>query len=637
MHSLLQVKQLHSKALSIIAVCIMVTLLILTSTFRLQVIEGQANLSLANGNNRTSEIIRAPRGLIFDRNGKLLVSNDPSFNVYVIPSELKQQQPADFAALAAQLAQTFGADQQSIQARYERSAFTADKKIVAERVTLIYNISYEQFLANFDKVQAYPGVYIGTDTKRVYVADPDLSHILGYVSDVTADDITRIKQQQNIDLDNRARVGKDGIERADDQTLRGEDGLKLSERVPTEDDLRSWIPKTYRSGDNIYLTIDQTWQDQISGYLEKYAKEQNALGGAAIIMEADTGKVRVMTSYPSYDLNLFANGISYQDFDKLINDGHTPLLDRAIAMQIPPGSIFKEVMATALLQEKVITPSTTYKSGCFKLSADYTLCEADKVNYGTLNMYQALAHSSNPYFCQATVDMAKKLGSDEAAIRKLMEYFDKFNLGKISGVDLPGEQPGTVPSPELKLKLQGQPWYLADLCNSAIGQGLVSTTPLQMTLVTDAVVNGGNMIQPLLVDKFEDADMAVKTIAQGNPLSQLGVSQANLDAIQEGMKQAATYGSAKALATVPGNMIAKTGSSEVIVHIPKDAAVPKDCLAESNGYRNCANSWVTGAFSYQGKKYVFTVVLQYGGRGYRAVPVIGDFVTCLYKGFNGCR
>lgn len=639
MRQLLKTSQLHNKAFTLLAVLIILSLVIVSSTFRLQVVEGQQNLKLASANNRISEIIRAPRGLIYDLDGRLLVNNDPAFNVYVIPSELKSSKSEEFAKIADELAALYNTDAQVIKDRYQRSAFTTNGQIVAERVTIIYNISYEQFLATYDSVSKYAGVYISTDSKRTYIDNPAFTHILGYVGDINAQELNAIKDSQNVTLDPRSIVGKDGLEKIYDQALRGEDGVKYSQRSAVEDDLRSWVPKSYKSGDNIYLTIDYDWQTSLYKYLEKYSLEQNALGGAAMIMEADTGKVRSLVNYPSYDLNLFAKGISTADFNKLLNDNHTPLLNRAVSMQIPTGSVFKVVMGTALLQEGVVGPQTVYKSGCVSLGKDndYTLCEADKKNYGTLNLYQALARSSNPYFCQAVVDMAGKLGSDTNAIRRLGEYFDKFGLGKKSGIDLPGEQPGTMPSPELKLRLQKEPWYLADLCNTAIGQGLVSATPTQMLLATAAILNGGKVLQPTLVEKFEDADYQMHENPAGEVVSELGVDKRYLEVIKEGMKQATEYGTATGLKNLPGEVYAKTGSSEVELRIPEGVSTPKDCINLSGNFKNCAHSWITGSFTKDGKQYVFVVALQLGGRGYKSLPVISDFIKCLDKNFTACE
>jgi penicillin-binding protein 2 len=445
-----------------------------------------------------------------------------------------------------------------------------------------------------------------------------MAHVIGYLGDINAQEV------EQIGLDGKSQIGKDGLEKVFDKELRGEDGIEISEKSINDDESKSWIPKSYRYGDNVYLTIDLDWQKALYKYLERESVNNNSLGAAAIVMEADSGKIKALVNYPTYDLNLFAQGISQQDFDRLVNDDSSPLLNRVIAMQIPTGSTFKIFMAAALQQEQVINKNSVYKSGCYQLPGDYELCEADKRNYGSLNMISALARSSNPYFCQASVEMARKFGSDELAIRSLDDYFSQFGFGKTTGIDLPGEQPGTIPSPELKLQLQGENWYLADLCNTAIGQGLVAATPLQTARALSAIVNGGIVYKPQIIEKFEDADLKVHEVEKQES-NRLAVDKVYLDNIKEGMRQAADYGSASGLNNSPGNPIAKTGSSEATVR------------TQSGQIISGAHSWAIGSFEHGNKDYVFVVTQQFGGRGYKSVPIARDFIECVHKDFQSCK
>jgi penicillin-binding protein 2 len=602
--------------LGIVGVLTLVLVLVLiVNVFRIQVVEGQANLALASATNRSRELIRAPRGLILDVNGRRLVNNEPSFNVYVLPSELKQSQ---VSGMLDRLAELFGVDAADLNKRYERSAFNDKGEVVGERVTLLYNLRYEDFLKNYNKLQEFPGVYIANESKRTYVNAENMAHVLGYLGDISAAELAKRPE-----LDNKASVGKEGLEKSYDLELRGQDGVSIKEQGTSSSD-RTWVPRSYESGKSIYLTIDLDWQNALATYLAKYGAAENALGGAAIIMDTTNGEIKALANYPSYDINSFAKGISSAEFNSLLNNDSTPLLNRAISMQIPTGSIFKIVMAAALQQEGAVRASTQYKSGCFELPGGYKLCEADLKNYGTLNLEQALARSSNPYFCQATVALATKYGSDQAAIRKLQDYFARFNLGKLTGIPLPGEQAGAMPSPELKMRLQKEPWYLADLCNTAIGQGLVLATPIQMVSAVSAVVNGGKVYQPQLISQFEDAQGVLTKAPAAKVNSELGIDQQYLDVVKNGMRQAVEYGTSTGLRGLPGDPIAKTGSSEATVR------------ADSGKIVSGAHSWVAGSFKHNGRDYAFVATLQFGGRGFRSVPVIADFLKCLDKQFQQC-
>ncbi len=605
---------LNKKFLLLAILPVAIALLILVNGFRIQLVEGQANLALSTGTNRLSELVRAPRGLIYDKQGRALVANEAAFNVYALPSQLASAGKLD--EVFAKLEPLVDVPQAELKARFERSAYNSKGQLVGERVTLVTGLDYDKFLESSSSLQQIAGIYIANEAKRTYKNSENMANILGYMGDINAEEMTLRPE-----LDPRARVGKDGIERLFDAQLRGEDGLKLTERSLSAD--RSWVPRNYKPGDNVALTIDIDWQNNLHNYLAKYSDETGALGAAGVILEADSGKVIAMANHPTYDINMFARGISSAEFNTLLADDRTPLLNRAISMPIPTGSVFKVVMATALLEEGAVQSSSRYNSGCFELPGGYKLCEADNRNYGNLDLIQAIARSSNPYFCQATVALARKTGSDQAAIRKLNEYFTAFKLGSRSGISLPGEQPGLMPTPELKQSLQGENWFLADLCNTAIGQGLVSATPLQMAVVAAAIDNGGKVYKPQIIDHLQN-ELLEKSVVEPEVVSQLPASQKTLDIVRQGMRAAVDTGTAKGLAGLPGDIIAKTGSSEAVVRTQSGRTI------------DGAHSWVIGSFEHGGKRYAFAVALQFGGRGFRSVPVMGEFIKCLNKDFQGC-
>ncbi len=600
------VNKINKRGYMFFVVYLVLCLLVIANAFKLQVIEGEVNLSLASKNSTSENVIRAPRGLIYDRNGYRLVNNDANFNLYVAPSEV------DLVSIEKDLediAKMLGLETKALKEKFEKKAFNANGDIVGEHILMAVGVDYNKFLKYFKEIDERSGIYVQTDATRRYIDSEYISHIVGYVGSVTEDDVKKKG------LDPKASIGKDGVEKSFDTELRGEDGLEYSNGENGEKGGESWIPQSYKSGDNIYLTIDINWQKSLFNRLKEVVEKEGALGGAAIVMDSSNGQVLSMANYPTYDVNLFAEGISDSDFKNLLNNDATPLLNRAIAMQIPVGSTFKIFMASSLLQEQVITQNTVYKSGCFELPGDYELCEADRANYGQLNMTEAIARSSNPYFCQASVDMAYKIGDDDAAIRRLDEYFDAFNLGKNTGIDLDGEQPGTIPSPELKRKIQKESWYLADMCNTAIGQGLVSATPLQMVTALSGIVNEGNIYKPQIVGRVENSDDGRAEQVNPEVSSNLPIDSVYLQQVKEGMRQAAEYGSARGLNDSPLPVIAKTGSSEAKVK------------TQSGKIIEGAHSWVVGSFEKGGRNYTFAVSVQFGGRGYKSVPIIENFIN----------
>jgi penicillin-binding protein 2 len=520
--------------------------------------------------------------------------------------------------ILAELAKRFSVEEVRLIEAFEKKAFTEgeQRQVKAEKFGLILDIDYEKFLENYDFINDLEGFSLESEAGREYLYPETYAHIIGYQGNINADEV------EKTGLDINAKIGKEGLEKSYDSQLRGEDGLEVSEVVPSTRDIYSWTPKSFKSGDNLYLTIDHDWQEELYRNLDKYANESGALGGAGIIMNTETGEVMAMANYPSFDVNLFSSGISTDEFNQLLNNDRTPLLNRSLAMQIPSGSTFKVIMASILQEEGAVGKTTVFQSGCFELPGGYELCEADRVNYGQLNLTQAIARSSNPYFCQAAVAHARKAGSDLNAIRSWEEFFELYGFGERIDMDLPGSQPGTVPSPELKLERQGEPWYLADLCNTAIGQGLVSTTPLHMARAVAAIENGGKVLTPQLVLRSETETGRFTDELSPEVVSEIGISQSNLENVKTGMREAVEYGSAVRLKDAPFNPRAKTGSSE---------ATEK---TQSGRIIEGAHSWVIGAFDYEGETYSFAVSLQFGGRGFRSVPVMTDFLKCLESDFQ---
>lgn len=583
-------------------------LVVLVNSFRLQVIEGQENLAVSNSIAARSEVVRAPRGLIFARTGERLVSNTASFNLYVSPPEVDLESLKDNFT---QVADWFDLDAAVLDQDFQARAYNADGQLVGERITLAQNVPYDLFLRYYRQVEELPGFYINTELVRKYQVGEEYAHILGYLGDITAEEL-----EESEIVDPKARIGKEGLENYYDTRLRGDDGLLVAEDSGANE-IDQWLPQGYAAGDNIYLSLEPQWQETLYRSLGRTVEETGAYGGAAVVLNANTGEVMSLVNYPSFSLEAFAEGISTAEFTALIEDERTPLLNRAVAMQIPTGSIFKTYMAAILQEEGAINAETVYDSGCFELPGDYQICEADGADFGRINMTQALARSSNPYFCKATVELARVKGSDVAAIRTLQEYFADFGLGERSPIDLPGSQPGTVPSPELKQRLQGEPWFLADLCNTAIGQGLVSATPLQMASATASLFNGGKLNQPVLAREFEPVDSDPVAVELPQTVSTLDLSENSLREVQRGMAEAVEYGTARNLDSGGIPLWAKTGSSEATI-------------MNANGeLESGAHSWLIGTFEYDGDTYSFAVALQFGGRGFRSLPVMQELFQML--------
>lgn len=582
---------------------VLVFVFLLINLFDLQIVNGEENLIKAKNISQSVEIVRASRGIIYDANKNILAKNIPTYTVYIKPEEFDT---SGWEVSLSKLSKILGVDTMELEKTYrsklEEGEYEGGKITISNDIT---DAQYLDILVNQEMLQ---GVYAQVDTRRSYPYTENFAHILGYVSDINEAEVNETG------LDPNANIGKEGLEKIYDTQLRGRDGHKLQTLNILKREKEEYLSETPVKGNNLVLTLDVDWQMKLHALLKARTEEAEAFGGAAIIMESDTGSIKAMVSYPSYDNNLFAKGISSTDFSKLNTDLSTPLVNRAIALQLPTGSTFKPMVAAAALQEAVITSNTVFDSGCVELPL-YKLCEADNRYLGKMTVIEGIGKSSNVFFCRTGLAMTEKA----EGIRTLKKYTDQFGIGFKTGVDLPGEQAGTMASPELKQSRLGEPWYLADICNTVIGQGLVTSTPIQMVTVASAISNNGKIYQPALVDRVENQSGEVVEKIQRKVVRNVEVDPSHFATIREGMKYAVNgeMGSAWLLKGMSGNPIAKTGSADAIEY--RDGKKVEG-----------AHSWAIGGFEYQGVNYSFVVHLQEGGRGYQSIPIIHDFLSWLY-------
>lgn len=576
--------------------------------FNLQIIEGSQNLKVATRINRSTNMIIPPRGIIYDSNGTKLAYNLPSYSLYVNPSQISE---TDELPVLENLSAYLEIGEDDIINRYQTAVYDENgNKRKINRVSIVNNLSFDEYLALLTIVPDLPGVYISVEPEREYNYSEYYAHIIGYVGDPT---------QQDIDngVYSESRVGKIGIEKSYDNILRGIEGVEITERAVVEDRRRTYVPQNVKYGDNIVLTINHDWQVKLTDIMNAQLIESGAFASAGVIMNSNTGEVKALVSLPSYDNNKFAEGISSSEFQELLNNPKTPLLNRVIGLQLPPGSVWKVIGAAAGLEEGVVTKDTRYMSNrCMDLPGGIKFCEADMGYLGNVNVIDAIQKSSNIYFCNLALDINKQ----RSGIRTLIDYATRFGLGIRTEIDLPGETTGTMASPELKRKLLNEPWYTGDECNTIIGQGLVTVTPLQMTVATSAIANGGIIVKPHLVSRIESPNGTVLEEHVAVTKGELNISKKTLDIIKEGMRKAAFDGTALGLGNLPGNVIAKTGSADAGEYI-------------QGKYYKGAHSWVVGCFDYEQENYCYTTMQQWGGRGFKTVPIMKKFISCLYNDF----
>lgn len=527
--------------------------------FYLQVVQGKSNLNLADGNKIRPRIIEATRGNITDSDGVWLARNEPNYALALYPSDLPKKK-TDRQAVYQKIAEIIGSDASTIEKESEENGLLS-----LDMVILKENIPHDESLILEKKIAGLQGVFIDDNSSREYATIPGLGHILGYVGKVSKDDIA-----DNSDYYMSDKIGKTGLEATYEDELKGKHGVEQVEvdskgnivRVLVQDDRQDPI-----SGNDISLYIDRGLQQKTAEALSsaiETAKERtgkDVTSGSAIVMDVKTGGILAMVSLPDYDNNLFSTKISNEDYKKLITDPTYPMFDRAIQGTYPPGSVIKPIMASAGLSEGVITPTTSFNTPAAIKIGDYTFPDWKDHSYESTNVKRAIAESNNVFFYSigGGYDKIKGIGIDG-----MNKYWNIFGLGSKTGIDLPGEASGFLPTAEWKKKTLGESWYIGDTYHAAIGQGDLLVTPLQMVRATAAIANGGTLLQPQLVKKILNHDGTVVK-EYGSIVSKSNIISSDiLKTVQEGMRMTVTDGSARSIfpADFPVQVAGKTGTAQ---------------------------------------------------------------------------
>lgn len=591
----------------LVYLCIfLIFLFLITGLFQMQFLQGRQNLLAATRTSQNVSLVLPQRGVIYDVNGNILAYNAPTYSIYADKTLIDVENERE---IFSKLAKVIDYDVEVLLDVYRTELYSIAKE--EKLIRVLSGINSDTYFELVDNADELLGITIQNDTQRRY-SDPEyFSHIIGYIGKPTEDELSD-------EVFTVSKVGKLGVEKVYDDYLRGKVGKKIEQKQYLEDIESTFISENKVDGDNLHLTIDSRWQKKLSDIMEESLEQVEGFASAGIIMDSNTGEIKAMVGIPGYDNNLFSDGIKNEQYQKFLNDDKTPLLNRPIALQLPSGSIFKVIGASAGLESGVINRNTIIRSeGCLELSAGIVFCEADKKVLGNLNVVQALSQSSNIFFCK----VAMSLNRDAEGIYTTLKYAEDYGLGSKTGIDLYGEQVGSLPSPELKKKLFNENWYLGDDCNSMIGQGLLTVTPIQMVVVASAINNGGEILKPHVLDKVVSQENEIVKESQKEVARKVNVSEDNLNIIKEGMRSAAKEGSGSILRDLDADIIIKTGSA--------------DASEVINGkVYSGAHSWIMGCFSHEGSDNCFVVIQQWAGRGYQTVPIIKKFINCVQKDFS---
>jgi penicillin-binding protein 2 len=564
---------------------IFVFLVFTAKTSALQLVQGEELRAQAERNRMYPVTLPAQRGILYDRNGIILAENESTFHVIAsletLPTDTEEQ---------SNLLYTFSA-QYNIdidEVFYAVENAPAGEFVLAE-------LDHERamrFLAESTGTE----LRLESTSKRRYITDqiPTLSHVLGYTATLNPDEYVANKADGYRPFD---QIGKIGVEAQYETELRGSFGEELYEVDAYGDLERAYSRTEPIDGENITLTIDAALQSYVEEVLAARLAGTPATKASVIIMDPENGEVLTLVSYPGYDANPFVTGIDEDSYRALLENEANPLFPRAYVGEFPSGSTIKPTYGAAGLIEGIITPSTSFLSSGGVAIGPWFFPDWRAGGHGVTNIYHAIADSVNTYFYLIGGGNEQFEGM---GIAKLMEYSVRFGLGIETGIDLPGEADGFLPSKQWKLETIGEQWYIGDTYNTSIGQGYMLVTPLQMARNTAIFANGGTLVTPHLV--LGD-DQPTEEVADEDVITIL----------QTAMRRTVTQGSASYLQGVPVEVAGKTGTAQW-------------------SSTNPDHSWFTGFAPYEDPELVITVLVEEGGDRGLAIPVTYDILSWWFAG-----
>ncbi len=561
--------------------------------WQLQVRDGPHYLELSQDNRTRSILLHPARGLIYDRNGKLLANNVPSFNLYVELKDVKDQE-----ALIQKLVEYLDIDATELRKQIQTRRSQTRKKLKGG-LTL-----REAALIESHRLDL-PGVVVQPEFQRNNPQGPYAAHVIGYVGEVSE---RQMAKEYFEGLHQGSIVGQYGVERQYDQLLRGQAGSKLIEVDALGHEKRTISVDKPQAGHDLYLTIDFNLQQLAEDLLGDEA-------GAIIALDPNTGETLALASRPSFDPNALSRGLSSKVWQDILQDTRHPLTNRAIQGLYPPGSTFKIIMAAAALESNAVDMSDTIQCNGRYRFGRRTYRDWKASGHGTVDLHKAMMQSCDVYFYK----MGHRLG-----IETIATYARLFGLGKKTGIDLPSEQPGIVPSAEWKQKARGEPWYPGETISVSIGQGFVTVTPLQMAQVIATISNNGVAHQPRLirgVRRRNTGQIETWPTPQAIPL---GLNPAFVKGIQRSLASVVSEGTARQANSLLVTIAGKTGTSQVVALRPdKEKDTPKE-------FRD--HAWFVSYAPFENPQIAVAVLAEHSGHGgSAAAPLARELIEAFVK------
>lgn len=570
--------------------------------YQLQVIESDKYKTLADENRINLRLLPPPRGTIVDRYGRALAVNQENYRVTLVAEQVN-----DINTMLDTLSGIISLED------YERHRILREvrRRRGFVPVTVRENLDWRDVSRIEVNAPDLPGLSIEVGQSRQYPFAEDFAHVLGYVSAVSEKEATG---DPLLELPG-FKVGKNGVERVFDLDLRGKAGNTQVEVNAVGRVIRELSRQEGQPGADLRLTIDRDLQKLAADRLKE---EKSA---SAVVMDVHNGDVLALSSVPGYDPNEFVTGLSTKTWRRLINDPYAPLTNKAISGLYAPGSTFKMVVALAALEARIVAPDhQVFCRGHTQLGNARFHCWK-RHGHGWQDMYDAHQNSCDVYF----YDIAKRIGIDRIA-----EMATRFGLGDKTGIDLPSEKGGVIPTRAWKKALIGTAWQQGETLISGIGQGFILTTPLQLAIMTARIANGGKAVVPRLIRPADTDGKEEEPV-----FKDLGISKRALDVVREGMNRVTNVqrGTAyRARISEEGmEMSGKTGTAQVrrISKAERDTRVLKN---HERPWRERDHALFVGYAPSNNPRYAVSVVVEHGGGGSTvAAPIARDLLLATQR------
>ncbi len=561
----------------------------------LQVQESDQFRFLAEENRIKISLIPPARGQVFDRTGRPLAQNVQSYRVTIT-----REDAGDIDETIARLGQLIQLDPELVaEARVELKKRRGDTQVtIAEKVT------WEELARVAANAPALPGIEPQVALSRHYPLGADFTHVIGYVGPVSDYDLSRIENPDPLLNLPRFQIGKTGLEARQEEELRGKAGTMRLEVNASGREVRELGRQEGKPGADIQLTIDHMLQNYVQARL-------GSESAAAVVIDCESGDLLAIGSSPTFDPNLFVNGISVNDYNGLIEDDHRPLVSKSVQGTYPPGSTFKMVTALAALEAGIVSSEDTYrckghlevysqKFGCWKRSG-----------HGNVDLVRSLRESCDVYFYELAL---------ETGIERISEMARRLGIGERHDIPMSAVAEGLAPTKEWKNRVKGEDWVIGDSVNASIGQGFVLASPLQLAVMTARLATG-RAVTPRLIKTIDGVE---QPSGAGAPM---GLNENHLRQIRKGMYEVVNHGSGTARGsriTSPDHQMAgKTGTSQVISRRVKCDEVP---------WRQRDHALFVNYAPYDNPRIAVSIVVEHGcGGSSTAAPIARDItLQALY-------